>query len=199
MKLGCDGKSPCNTCRQKKIECKYVRLKSKGLRVRTNCRFADTRLLLTDHRIPAQEVDAHRGSINFLLNAGANSFIDCFRFPPATEQRNIYTHSHQQSSVDIIDHYSGNESVSYESDLMNWPNVGNYNFFNITSNPFPNFPSEISPTSQMNLRDWEPPCVQPSANVQCIRDRATMIYANPQQQTEMDPHLNYIFAPSFYY
>ncbi|RKF63086.1 C2H2 finger domain protein [Erysiphe neolycopersici] len=154
---------------------------------------------MTDHRILAQEADACRGSINFLLNGGTNSFIDCFRFPPPAEQRNLYSHSHQQPGTDILGQFSGSESVSYESDLTNWPNVGNYNFLNFGSNSFPNFPCEISPTSQMNLRDWEAPSVQSSGNAQCIRDRATMIYANPQQQTEMDPHLNYIFAPSLYY
>lgn len=179
MKLGCDGKNPCNTCRQKKIECKYVRLKSKGIHVRTD----------------SQGVDTHRGSINFLLNAGTNSFIDCFQFPTTAENRNLYTHRNQQSCTDIIDHYSGSESGSYESDLGNWP-VGNHNYINIMGSTFANFPNEISPTSQMAIRDWEPPSVQSSTIIQCIRERAMMIYATPQQQSDMDQHLNYIFTPS---
>ncbi|POS86194.1 hypothetical protein EPUL_003298, partial [Erysiphe pulchra] len=196
MKLGCDGKSPCNTCQQKKLECKYFRLRSKGLCVKTDRRFAETCILLTNLGILGQEGDMHRGSINFLLNAGTNSFFDCFQFPSSGEQPNPYTHGHQQPAADITDHYSGSESGSYESDLVNWASEGNYNFLNFMSSPFSNFPSEISPTTQIALRDWEPPSVQSSAIIQCIRDRAIMIYANPQQQSEMDQNLNYLFTPS---
>ncbi|RKF57008.1 C2H2 finger domain protein [Golovinomyces cichoracearum] len=181
MKLGCDGKNPCNTCRQKKIVCKYVRLQSKGLHVRAN----------------SHDGDSHRGSINFLLNAGGSAnFIDCFRFPATAERRDIYNYRNQQPCSDLIDQYSGSESGSFDNDPINWPSIDNTHLLNFMSSPFSSFPSEISPTSQMALRDWEPQSIQSSTIIQCIRERALMIPMNSQQQSEVDQHLNFIFTPS---
>lgn len=172
-----------------------MRLQSKGLHVRAECKIPHHVIILTDTRGKAHEGDSHRGSINFLLNAGNASFIDCFRFPATTERRDIFNFRNQQSS-DLIDQYSGSESGSFDNESMSWPTLHNDHLLNFMSSPFANFPTEVSPTSQMALRDWGPPSMQTTAIIQCIRERSIMIYTDPQQQSELDQHLNFIFSPS---
>ncbi|KAI1000431.1 hypothetical protein K3495_g7762 [Podosphaera aphanis] len=179
MKLGCDGKNPCNTCRQKKIECKFIRLQSKGLNVRAN-------------NINIHEAQSNRGSINFLLNGGNASFLDCFRFPATAERRNIVSYRNQQPTV-LLNHFNGNGVVPLETDLTNWSMPENDRFLSFMSSPFASFPNEASPISNMVLTEWEPPNDQSSGIIQCILERAMMLNLSPH---EIGVHLEFLFTPS---
>ncbi|SZF05284.1 unnamed protein product [Blumeria hordei] len=181
MKLGCDGKNPCNTCCQKRIECKFLRLESKGLQARSQS-------------FKSQVEEFNRGSINFLLNEGCGSFIDCFRFPATAERRNIFNFRAQQPA-DLIEQYSGSDNGSYEDEPISW-SVENDNFLNLMNSPYSGFQNEVAPPSHMSLRDWEPPSIQSSSIIHCVLERALTMQLSPQEQADINQHLQLIYTPS---
>jgi hypothetical protein len=156
MKLGCDGNSPCKTCRQKGIGCNFSRLQSKNNSLQQEGtgtllapslagRDDKTNIIFTAISKPVQENNpvSDRGSIKFLLNSGTASFIECFRFPSSKERRNIYnfinsTDFNDASILDCfaIDSENGSTfSDPFEDEPIDWSLFEDENLLRFLSSP----------------------------------------------------------------
>ena len=158
MKLGCDGNDPCKTCRQKKLECKFSRLKSKGLSVRNDGmsnrfrkdRKTDSELATSKNGADINTV-SDRGSIKFLLNSGTASFIECFRFPSSHERRNLFNfrNTHWNSDAANTFDFFGNGSENgsaysdpFEEDAIDWSLFEDENLLRFLSSPFSEYQTQ---------------------------------------------------------
>jgi hypothetical protein len=218
MKLGCDGSNPCKTCRHKKIECKFSRLESKGLVIRKDGRsIAGGNYQATSdptrHLAPKIGSDNHlssdRGSINFLLNSGTASFIECFRLPSSHERRNLFNFRNiQKASDSVVDPLElfgsssdngSNFSEFFEDESIDWSLFEEENLLRFLSSPF-NDSQAFGPTPPIvDISfpvEWEPPSLQSSAIVQCVMNRAMLMHIDHHEQSNISQNLNYLFTPS---
>ncbi|KAH8705616.1 putative C2H2 finger domain protein [Talaromyces proteolyticus] len=77
MKLRCDGESPCSSCVKRNLTCNNTR-KQAILDQMPSKEFTP---------VKAEEYESSdRGSINFLLNAGTDSFTEKFHLPPRSDR-----------------------------------------------------------------------------------------------------------------
>ncbi|KUJ14468.1 uncharacterized protein LY89DRAFT_736502 [Mollisia scopiformis] len=198
MKLGCDGNNPCKTCRHKKIECKFSRLQSKGI--------------LNRQETPKLDSDStptsDRGSINFLLNSGTASFIDCFRFPSSHENKNLFNFRNNQKSPessDVVDMFGNNSdngsafSDFFEDESIDWSLFEEENLLKFLSTPVAeihNFGSAPVMTNMPLPVEWEPASVQSAAIIQGVMESTQALHFNIQEQTQISQNLNFFFTPS---
>ncbi|KAE8444827.1 hypothetical protein EG329_014182 [Mollisiaceae sp. DMI_Dod_QoI] len=215
MKLGCDGNNPCKTCRHKKIECKFSRLQSKGLVIRQESVLQESNLRRSNNlQKVAPKLDSDstptsdRGSINFLLNSGTASFIDCFRFPSSHERRNLFNFRNNQKSpecsevVDMFGNNSDNGSAFsdfFEDESIDWSLFEEENLLKFLSTPMTDIHSFGSAPAVTNLPppiEWEPASVQSAAIIQGIMESTSTLHFTIQEQTQVSQNLNYFFTPS---
>ncbi|KAH6715829.1 putative C2H2 finger domain protein [Leptodontidium sp. MPI-SDFR-AT-0119] len=197
MKLGCDGNNPCKTCRHKRIDCKYSRLLSKGVSVRSET-----------PKSGAENSQSDRGSINFLLNSGTASFIECFRFPSSHERRNLFNFRNAQSAsnpadvIDIFGSISDNGSApsdAFDDESIDWSLFEEENLLRFLSSPFgevPMYGPEQPITGWSYTGDWEPPSLQSAAIVEAILQKALSLQITPPEQAHVLQNLNFLFTPS---
>ncbi|KAK0111605.1 hypothetical protein ONS95_001952 [Cadophora gregata] len=197
MKLGCDGNNPCKTCRHKRIDCKYSRLLSKGVTVRSET-----------PKSGVENSQSDRGSINFLLNSGTASFIECFRFPSSHERRNIFnfrnahTASNSADVIDIFGNISDNGSApsdAFDDESIDWSLFEEENLLRFLSSPFgevPMYGAEQPITGWSYVGDWEPPSLQSAAVVEAIFGKALSLQISPPEQEHVSQNLNFLFTPS---
>ncbi|RAL16151.1 uncharacterized protein BO97DRAFT_384209 [Aspergillus homomorphus CBS 101889] len=78
MKLRCDGQSPCGSCQKRNLPCNNERKKQPtGLDLASGAKSTNRE----DY-----SGTSDRGSINFLLNGGSDSFTEEFRLPPCSDR-----------------------------------------------------------------------------------------------------------------
>ncbi|TAQ90596.1 hypothetical protein B7494_g1088 [Chlorociboria aeruginascens] len=237
MKLGCDGHNPCKTCSSKTIECKYSRLQSKGHQIqmdnlRKRIPWAYHRHVITNQKLtqnppiialkPPVEIPqpSDRGSINFLLNSGSASFMECFHFPPSDEKRNALDHkSHDPNDISLLDLF-GNPSENgsaysdqFENGMIDFSTLEHKDFIKFLSGPFNQqtdeafhaaamvvdenyIPGPAVDISLMMPGEWEQHTPASTAAIQAIMERAGILQLNSKVQTELSQHLDYLFMPS---
>ncbi|KAH7134459.1 fungal-specific transcription factor domain-containing protein [Dactylonectria estremocensis] len=149
-----------------------------------------------------------RGSINFLLNSGTASFIECFRFPSSHERRNLFNflNAHASSnSVDVFDIFgNSSENGSIPSDVfddesIDWSLFEQENPLRFLSSPvgeMPVFGSELPIAGYSFTGDLEPPSLQSAAIVDAILEKALSLQTVPQEQVHISQNLNFVFTPS---
>lgn len=163
---------------------------------------------------PAPKMDADstptsdRGSINFLLNSGTASFIDCFRFPSSHERRNIFNFRNNQKSpecsdvVDMFANTSDNGSAFsdfFEDESIDWSLFEEENLLRFLSTPVTeihNFGNAPVMTSMPLPVEWEPASVQSAAIIQGVMESTQLLHFNIQEQTQISQNLNLFFTPS---
>lgn len=117
MKLRCDGNSPCNSCRRRKIDCSnvddVVEKSSSSARSTSD----------------ATEQVFDRGSIRFLLNGGSEGWVSSFRFPPG------HGDASSKARGTIVTSYN---TPGYGVPYTSIPNLGltDEPFTNLFSGPF---------------------------------------------------------------
>lgn len=198
MKLGCDGNNPCKTCRHKKIECKFSRLQSKGLAIRQG----------TPNKFDSDSTPtSDRGSINFLLNSGTASFIDCFRFPSSHERKNLFNFRNNQKSpecTEVVDMFANNSdngsafSDFFEDESIDWSLFEEENLLKFLSSPMTDIQVLGQAPVMTNVPpvEWEPASVQSAAIIQGVMESCSTLHFNIQEQTQISQNLNFFFTPS---
>ncbi|KAH7317829.1 putative C2H2 finger domain protein [Rhexocercosporidium sp. MPI-PUGE-AT-0058] len=193
MKLGCDGNNPCKTCRHKRIDCKYSKLLSKGVSVRSET-----------PKSGLENNQSDRGSINFLLNSGTASFIECFRFPSSQERRdfnvrNVQTASNSTGVVDIFGSISDNGSAPsdiFDDESIDWSTFEEENLLRFLSSPFGEVPIEQPNTGWAYTGNWEPPSLQSAAIIEAIFNKAQTLQISAPEQAHISQNLSFLFTPS---
>lgn len=106
MKLRCDGKSPCSSCRRRKVDC-TIRGNSPEVGAEDSGQSSSA---VTD----AGDQVLDRGSIQFLLNGGAEGWMSSFHFPPHGDRTNNLQDFDQNLTID-------GQMANDPGDLMNNP------------------------------------------------------------------------------
>lgn len=235
MKLGCDGARPCNTCSYKGIECTFSKLQSKlsSKKQEENRKFIPTevRRLHTDTPLPealfpptpkswqesAATPSSDRGSIKFLLNSGTASFIECFRFPPPTEGRDIFNLRNGSNNDPSFYGSTDANPNAYPEALgsgkqIHWPVLPDDSFHRFLGHSgesvpmqtdiftplfmHPNFAHAGPVSSTIGPGEWEPASAQSVAILQALLGQCASLNLNEQEQADISQHLNYLFVPS---
>lgn len=215
MKLGCDGSRPCNTCSYKGIECTYSRLQSKLVTPRQEESPAAPKSWQESTTAPSSE----RGSIQFLLNSGTASFIECFRFPPPTEKRDIFNLRNSSNNLRSPNFFgNGMENANAYPEAMepgkqvDWPVMQEDSLSRFMTHPVPDVPlpadvftplfmdpnfAHAGPVSgTLCPEEWEPASVQSAAILQGLLGKSALLNLNDQEQADISQHLNYLIVPS---
>jgi hypothetical protein len=169
-----------------------------------------------------KEPASDRGSIKFLLNSGTASFVECFRFPSENERRNLFnfrntrTGSADSTILDFFGNGSDNGSTfsdPFEEEPIDWSLFEDENLLRFLSSPFSpvqmsaddmfaplfmdsNYTNSAPIDNLAFTGEWEPASVQSSAMVQFILEKAVSLQLNPQEQADIQHHLNFLFTPS---
>ncbi|EED15421.1 C2H2 finger domain protein (Zms1), putative [Talaromyces stipitatus ATCC 10500] len=90
MKLRCDGQSPCSSCVKRNLKCNNTgRPKNPNIELPPSTESS----LLKNEELESSD----RGSINFLLNGGTDSFTERFRLPPRSDRaRGMQYHTQKE-------------------------------------------------------------------------------------------------------
>ncbi|KAI9050618.1 hypothetical protein LZ554_005777 [Drepanopeziza brunnea f. sp. 'monogermtubi'] len=196
MKLGCDGGKPCKTCRHKRIECRFSRLISKG------------GAGLNEISKGTENGQSDRGSINFLLNTGTASFIDCFTLPSSHERRNIWnfrTAKEAATSIDSANFFGNNSnegnvsSTAFDDESIDWSLLDEANLLTFLGGSFgvvPMFGSEAPITGFSLIGDFEAPTPQSAMLVQEILESSMSLQMTPPEQEHILQNLRFLFTPS---
>ncbi|KAL2065310.1 hypothetical protein VTL71DRAFT_2979 [Oculimacula yallundae] len=156
----------------------------------------------------AENGQSDKGSINFLLNSGTASFIECFRFPSSHERRNIFNFRNAQrtsSSTDVIDSISNisdngsGPSDTFDKESIDWSLFEEENLLRFLSSPFvegPIFGPEQPITGWSHTGEWEPPSLQSAAIVDSVLEKALSLQITPPEQAHISQNLNFLFTPS---
>ncbi|KAJ5040593.1 uncharacterized protein L3040_006245 [Drepanopeziza brunnea f. sp. 'multigermtubi'] len=196
MKLGCDGGNPCKTCRHKRIECRFSRLMSKG------------GAGLNEISKGTENGQCDRGSINFLLNTGTASFIDCFRLPSSHERRNIWnfrTAKEATTSIDSVNFFGNNSSegnvssTPFDDESIDRSLLDEANLLTFLGGSFgvvPMFGSEAPITGFSLIGDFEAPTPQSAMLVQEILESSMTLQMTPPEQEHVLQNLRFLFTPS---
>lgn len=169
-----------------------------------------------------KEPSSDRGSIKFLLNSGTASFVECFRFPSENERRNLFNfRSTRAGSTDSnIRDFFGNASESgstfsdpFEDEPIDWSLFEDENLLRFLSSPFSevqmqsddmfaplfmdsNYAGSVPMNRLAFPTEWEPASVQSSAMIQLILEKSGSLQLSPQEQADIQQHLNFLFTPS---
>jgi hypothetical protein len=149
-----------------------------------------------------------RGSINFLLNTGTASFIDCFRLPSSHERRNLWnfrTAKEAATSIDSVDFFGSNSnegnvsSTALDDQSIDWSLLDEANLLTFLGGPFgvvPMFESEAPITGFSLIGDFEAPTPQSAMLVQEILESSMCLQMTQPEQEHVSQNLRFLFTPS---
>jgi hypothetical protein len=156
------------------------------------------------------------------LNSGTASFVECFRFPSQNERRNLFNFRNTRagSTDSNIHDFFGNGSENgstfsdpFEDEPIDWSLFEDENLLRFLSSPFRevqmqaddmfaplfmdnNYTEPVPMNTLPFPGEWEPASVQSSAIVQLILEKAISLQISPQEQADIQHHLNFLFTPS---
>lgn len=107
MKLRCDGNSPCSSCRRRKTKC-TIRSNSPEIGAEHS---GPSSSAVTD----AGDQPLDRGSIQFLLNGGADGWMSGFQFPPHGDRTRYIQESDRNLAADEMMADDAGNSLSNNS------------------------------------------------------------------------------------
>jgi hypothetical protein len=165
-----------------------------------------------------------RGSIQFLLNSGTASFIECFRFPSTSERKNIFEFkntANEPNTLNSLDLFGngfencGGFSDPFEEEPIDWSLFEDENLLRFLSSPFNDgqmqlqdlsAPMFIDPTfgfsnpdSNMSISApeiWEPASPQSAAVVQAMLDAASSLHVDAHELVVISSYINFLFTPT---
>lgn len=160
-----------------------------------------------------------RGSIEFLLNLGTASFVECFRLPSSSDRRNTFDYNNdanEASRVNIPDaclEEASNFSDPFENDAIDWSAFEDEALIGLLSNPlrsghletddifgpmFMNYTSKSNdPINDLNLGaadEWEAPSPQSTAIVQAIFNSTDSLQLSTQERAVISQPLYSLFS-----
>jgi hypothetical protein len=148
--------------------------------------------------------------------------MECFCFPSnptQNERRELFNFASGSSDSNAL-HFFGNGSENgstfsdpFEDEPIDWSSFQDENLLKFLNSPFtevqmqaddifapmfmdPNFSHAGLVTGMPCPPEWDPASVQSAAIIQGLRGKASLLNLNPQEQTDLSQHLDYIFTPS---
>jgi hypothetical protein len=208
MKLGCDGRSPCKTCRQKKIECTFSRLATRKSVPERPSEGPTPEKTRPEH--PSRSTsNLDRGSINFLLNFGTASFIeDSLRgmtLPPSGSSEDPTTKGRASNCREPPDYslpletYYGDGSLPL-CEYMDWSKLDQENLWKFLNGQH----SDDSQTSKVNIDpslysyvpvEWDLTTAQSSSMVHALLGTAVSLNIGAESLSTISVQLNVVFTP----
>jgi hypothetical protein len=165
-----------------------------------------------------------RGSIQFLLNSGTASFIECFRFPSTSERKHIFDFkgtANELNSFSDLDLFgngfenSGGFPDTFEDEPIDWSLFEDQNLLRFLSSPFSDAQMQLqdlsvpmftdptfgisNPDSDMSVsvpEVWESASVQSAAVVRAMLDTASLLHISAQELAEVSDYVNFLFTPT---
>jgi hypothetical protein len=148
--------------------------------------------------------------------------MECFCFPSnpsQNERRELFNFANGSSDSNALQFFgNGSENGStfsdpFEDEPIDWSSFQDENLLKFLNSPFtevqmqaddifapmfmdPNFSHAGLVTGMPCPPEWEPASVQSAAIIQGLRGKASLLNLNPQEQTDLSQHLDYIFTPS---